>query len=179
MVPGQVLHCLVPASVASRLPFLTSEAPCWMRTAEPCTQCWRDTLWPGKGGGKKASEVEGRAIFVAMCEPTQPPQPVCYSPLHILSLSLDCSGAGLDDLVSPMTFSFSQMGNRLELLLLSNTTNSLLYPLNPSSVRKTGPKVNHNQRPSPYVRMNQELEAAEGTHIIQPISPDNFLPAQY
>jgi hypothetical protein len=78
-----------------------------------------------------------------------------------------------------MTFSFSQMGNRLELLLLSNTTNSLLYPLNPSSVRKTGPKVNHNQRPSPYVRMNQELEAAEGTHIIQPISPDNFLPAQY
>lgn len=64
------------------------------------------------------------------------------------------------------------MGNRLELLLLPNRTNGFLYPLNPSSVRKTGPKVNHKQRPSPYMRMNQELEAAEGTHITQPISPD-------
>lgn len=23
-------------------------APCWMKTAEPRTQCWRDTLWPVK-----------------------------------------------------------------------------------------------------------------------------------
>lgn len=129
----------------------------------------------GREEESKQARSRDRAIFVAVCEQTQPPHPVCYSPLHILSLILDCSGAGLDDLVSPMTFSFSQMGNRLELLLLlllPNTTNSFLYPLNPSSVRNTGPKVNHNQRPSPYVRMNQELEAAEGTHIIQPISPD-------
>lgn len=63
------------------------------------------------------------------------------------------------------------MGNRLELLLLPNRTNSFLYSLNPSSVRKTGSKVSHNPRPSPYVRTNWELEAAEGTHIIQPISP--------
>lgn len=87
----------------------------------------------GREEESKQARSRDRAIFVAtVYEQTQPPRPVCYSPSHTLSLILDCSGAGLDDLVSPMTFSFPQMGNRLELLLLlPNTTNKHPVPPEP------------------------------------------------
>lgn len=58
VAPSQVFHRSSACPFVARLPFLTS-APCWVKMAEPCTQCWRDTLWPVKSGGEE-SNVQGQ-----------------------------------------------------------------------------------------------------------------------
>lgn len=67
-----------------------------------------------------------RAGFVAGYEQTRPPHPLCCGPSPVLPLSSGCSRVGLYDLVSPMTFSFSELETGLELLLLPNRTNGFL-----------------------------------------------------